>query len=74
MNKCPFYKEEHPYFSIIGEDGIENKMIPVCSRPGIELLGLGSDIVFCEGKDDLCPFHNSKNYSDHIKPAVTAIA
>ena len=56
MKDCSYYKEEAPFFRSTGLGGLEIEMIPVCTRPGIEKLGVPSDIIPCEGKRDNCPF------------------
>ena len=54
MKKCNYYREEKPFFRSIGVGGIEIEMIPVCSKPGLERLGVPSDIILCNGNPMKC--------------------
>ncbi|RDG29400.1 hypothetical protein DV872_21745 [Oceanispirochaeta sp. M1] len=58
MTNCIHYKEETPYFRSVGSEGVEVEMIPVCTRPGIEKLGVPSDIIPCGGNSENCPFES----------------
>lgn len=56
MTNCSYYNEEKPFFRSTGPEGIEIEMIPVCTRPGIEKMGVPSDIIPCDGNPENCPF------------------
>ncbi|MBF9018406.1 MULTISPECIES: hypothetical protein [unclassified Oceanispirochaeta] len=56
MIDCSYYKEEAPFFYSIGSDVFEVEMIPICTKPGIEALGVPCDITSCSGNPDNCPY------------------
>lgn len=56
MTDCNYYKEEYPYFNSVGSGRVEIEMTPICTRPGIEALGVSNDITPCGRNPDNCPF------------------
>lgn len=55
MTDCSYYKEETPFFCSIGSDVFEVEMIPICTKPGIDALGLPVDITPCARNPENCP-------------------